>query len=161
MKLDTIAARCAALAAIALFAACSSSGTGGSTPPTHPPVGDQPSEQLVIANASGKTISPIVVNPDECWTIDPPFPTVAAGTDSQPVRLVADKCDPHMSVSYGSGGQDCTLDVSYFSVGRTYTSIVEQGSATKCTASSTGSGELFTYALKSQRVRSHGVTKEN
>jgi hypothetical protein len=67
------------------------------------------------------------------------------------VTLVANECDPQMSVSYGGGDQvkDCTLDVSYISAGRTYAWILERGSATKCTASSTGNGELFTYALKS------------
>jgi hypothetical protein len=143
-------AHCAAFGATVLFAACNGTSNVASTPATHPPLGDKPSVQLVIANASGKTISPVVSNPDQCWTIDPPFPTVAAGTDSQAVTLVADQCDPQMSVSYGSGGQDkhCTLDVYYSSASRTYSWIVEQGSATKCTASTTANGALFTYALK-------------
>jgi hypothetical protein len=140
--------RCAALGATMLFAACNGTSNVASTPATHPPLGDKPSVQLVIANASGKTISPVVANPDGCWTIEPPFPTVAAGGDSQAVTLEADQCDPQMSVSYGSGSKFCALDLYYSSASRTYSWIVEQGSATKCTASTTANGALFTYALK-------------
>jgi hypothetical protein len=138
-------ARCAALGATILFAACSGTSNVTSTPATHAPFGSYPG-RVVVANASGATIIP-EVEPD-CWTINPPFSPVKPGKDSQPVNLGATCGDstPPLVVEYGGVGGQCTLNV--MSDGRTFTWHVGQGSATKCTVSSTANGELFTYALK-------------
>ncbi len=141
--------RFAALGAAMLFAGCSGTSNVASALATHAPIGEMPPQQVVIANTSDEAISPLV-HAAPCWIIDPPFPQVPAGKDSQPVKLDAQCADSEMSVDYDGSGDYCTLDVRYLHIGQggAYTYAVEQGFATKCTASTTASGARFTYALK-------------
>ncbi len=144
--------RCAVLAATILFGACSGTSNVDGTPATHPPLGDVPPQQVVIANASDETISPLV-HAASCWVIDPPFPAVAGGADSDPVKLASHCGNSEMSVDYEGSGGYCTLDVRYYHTGPAsgggYTYVAEQGFATKCTVSSTANGAVLTYAVKS------------
>jgi hypothetical protein len=148
MKYSNLA-RCAALGATVLFAACSGTSNVASTP-THPPFGDLPPQQVVIANTSDAWIFP-QVHADDCWHIDPPFPNVAKRTDSQPVKI-ANECDESdMTVEYfGDENHECTLKVHFKYDGKVsvYTYDLEPGLGTKCTAETTANGELFTYAVK-------------
>ncbi len=148
-------ARGAALGATVLIAACSGTSNAPSAPATHPPLGSQPPQQIVIKNASDEPIVP-EVEAAPCWMIKPPFPTVAGDTESPPVEVAAIFCsDPgsRMLVSYAHESELCKLEVMATVSGAsnlvTYIYLVQQGIGTNCTASRTAYGELFTFALKS------------
>ncbi len=148
-------ARGTALGATILFAACSGTSNAPSTPATHPPLGDQGAAQIVVANDSRVEIAPDEVDAAPCWEIDPPFPTVARDTKSQPVKLADNSCssqDSLLEVLYDGESGACGFEVmAVVEDGRRvhYAYSVVQASDTKCTVSTTSSGALFTFALKS------------
>jgi hypothetical protein len=105
MKLCTNTARCAALAAGALIAACSGTGNSSLAPSPHQTFGSgSDSAKILIANTTSGIIETIPI-PRACWRVSPSLPSsVAPGTTSQPVTLYAGSlnvgCNPPLSLDF-------------------------------------------------------------
>jgi hypothetical protein len=123
MTFRTTTARCAALAAGALIAACSATGSDSPVPPPHQSFGAGSSwVPIVVTNSMSGTIGPGAFS-SACWQLSPSLPNVAAGTSSKPVRLLVNVnrpgCNPppetQIVYSYALPGglSRCVFHVQY------------------------------------------------
>jgi hypothetical protein len=163
MKFHSNAARCVALAAGALFAACSGTGSSSPVPPPHQSFGSGSdwSVQIFVTNAMSGEIGPHGFS-NACWRISSPLAPVAPGTTSRPVRLYVNPntpgCNPPpdtqivYSYSHPGGQSSCGFLVGFSGPGPQGPADFAPyalGAAT-CTArwSNNSDGEVLTYAPK-------------
>jgi hypothetical protein len=118
--------------------------------------GASDSAKILIANTTSGIIETSPIS-RACWRFSPSLPSsVAPDTTSQPVTLYAGSlgCNPPLSLDfryYGrpTGQSECDFTVRFEDIGAPHFDFGAVAiRAAKCTTTSSGSGEVFTYAPK-------------